>query len=553
MNFPSQKATELLRRLHDSRSFWDKVTGRKEPPLRVFDEIASSGEWSTIPELANYLLSSANDIRNQVSRTIAHLIGGMNPADFVELDELCRTEWAYPSSTTRRLRELKPTDLEAFRSLRNAAEATGVASFHGNGFVRHAAVIELAKMNSGVELPFLLVRMNDWVPVVREEAASAVLLRVQSDYAAHLFRNLRLILRLKSCGRSQHAPVVGAVIELLQKPECSPILLEGMKSTDRWLRRNSFQIAIASKTFQETRLLNDVLSDADPIIRLWTIRNAVARLENTRLFPLLSMLVKDPFMSVRCEALNLYVQRLGSAAFDTLQNALFDRHASIRALARFWIQKWDTNHDFAMTYRQLLKTPDNQRTRGAILGLGETGTSTDADVLLPFLCSQQVGNRRATIQSLASLDGDRHAHLFFSLLQDDHPGISNEAAKALTTRCIPLFEQLEVLFASERRPHVRNNVFKLLARQTFWTRGSFYIEALGNPDIQIANRARRDFSNWMTHSCSMAAGPSVNELQKLETAIGKSTPHLTSWEIRQLRFHLDALKSSNRSNEPQHP
>lgn len=43
----------------------------------------------------------------------------------------------------------------------------GIATCHRSGFIREKAVVTLAECHSGTELPFLLVRLNDWIPQVR--------------------------------------------------------------------------------------------------------------------------------------------------------------------------------------------------------------------------------------------------------------------------------------------------------------------------------------------------------------------------------------------------
>jgi HEAT repeat protein len=52
-------------------------------------------------------------------------------------------------------------------------------------YVRQAAVEALGKIESGAELPFLLMRVNDWVPNVRNLAAELLEKRVRPDYVPH--------------------------------------------------------------------------------------------------------------------------------------------------------------------------------------------------------------------------------------------------------------------------------------------------------------------------------------------------------------------------------
>jgi HEAT repeat protein len=538
----SQKTSEVIRGLYAGEGFWGKLIGRQDPPLSAFDEIASSGEALAIPHLTTFLLNERSDVREATARTIGRLITNVASADFAQLDEACRNDWSYESSASSVWHRLKPTDVKQFWRLPSAVAIVGVASCHCSGFVRDAAVNELANIFDGSELPFLLVRLNDWVQVVREAAATAVLRRVRPDYATHFFRHLRLVYRLRSCGRSQHDQIVTAVTALLQEPSAASILREGIQSNDRWLRRESFRMAIAARSDQSTNLLKEMLSDSDPIMRLWATRNVVARLNDEELQPLLFGLVHDRFMPVRCEALNLLAQRATAAASDCLADALLDIHSSVRAVARHWIRTRQPEFDFASVYRHSLGVVSPVRQRAAILGLSETGTPADAEAMLPFLEAPFVSTRTAAIRALAALGGERYVEEFVAALTDEHPGISNEATRALANRASLFTESLQSLFRAESRPHVRKNVFKLLTSQPFWARGIFLFEALRDRDEHIIESGRCALRDWLMRSRSMATGPNPAELQQLWDSVKASAGMLTSSEVKELEFCLKTYK-----------
>jgi len=538
----SQKTSDLIRGLYAGQSFWEKLIGRQDPPLLAFDEIASSGEALAIPHLTTFLLNGRSGVREAAARTIRRLITSVPSTDFAQLDEACRNDWSYESSASSVWRRLKRTDVKQFWRLPSAVAIVGVTSCHGSGFIRDAAVNELANIFDGSELPFLLMRLNDWVGAVRESTATAVLHRIRPDYATHFFRHLRLVFRLRSCGRSQHEQIVTAVTGLLREPSAASILREGIQSNDRWLRRESFRMAIAAKSDQSTALLKEMLSDSDPIMRLWAARNVLARLNDAELQPLLFGLVHDRFMPVRCEALNLLAQRASADASNRIADALLDIHSSVRALARHWIRTRQPEFDFASVYRQSLGEVSPMRQRAAILGLSETGTPADAEAMLLFLDAPFVSTRKAAIRTLAALGGHRYVEEFVAALTDEHPGISNEATRALANRAGLFTERLQSLFRAESRPHVRKNVFKLLINQPFWARGIFLFEALRDRDEHIIESGRRALRDWLMRSRSMATPPNRNELQQLRDSVKASAGMLTSSEIQELEFCLKTYK-----------
>jgi HEAT repeat protein len=542
MKHPSQHTWELIRGLYASQSLWEKLVGNQEPSLSLFDEIGATDEALAIPHLTPFLLSGRSQVRDAAARSIGRLFNNVRSSDYPHLDEACRNDWAYESIAPTAWGRLKPTDVKQFLRLPNPIAVIGVTSFHGNGFVRYTAVHELAQIFDGLELPFLLVRLNDWVGAVRESAATAILNRIRTDYGQHFFRHLRLVFRLRACGRSQHEQIVTAVADLLQAPDAAPLLREGITSADRWLRRESFRLAISAKSAQNTELLKEILSDADPIMRLWAAKDVLSRLDDAELGPLLSGLLRDPFMPVRCEALTILSQRTSTERSRALRDALLDSHSSVRALARYWMRMQEPQFDFASFYRKAVVEGPAGQQRAAILGLGEARVSADANAVVPFLNAPFVGLRKAAIRTLAVLDQDRYVDQFITALTDEHPGISNEATRALASKTALITEQLQELFQAELPKHVRKNVFRLLIRQPFWARGIFLFQALRDRDEHLVELGLRGFRDWLTRSRSMAVGPTPSELRKLHASLKASAGMLAPHEVQELEFCLKSFK-----------
>jgi len=63
-----------------------------------------------------------------------------------------------------------------------------LSSFHPNGFVREEALRRLGLIEDGTELPYLLLRLSDWVPQVQAAALGLVSQRVRAGYAGHSLR-----------------------------------------------------------------------------------------------------------------------------------------------------------------------------------------------------------------------------------------------------------------------------------------------------------------------------------------------------------------------------
>lgn len=130
-----------------------------------------------------------------LSNLIARLTGAMRPAAQVHYDERVH----------RAIREVRACD-----SLEPLIDYLG----HYNGYVREAAIGRAVELGAPALLPALVVRLNDWVPTVRDKARDAVLALLgnldpgkDADAAMQLLVDVEW---LKKTRRSDHAAWIAA-------------------------------------------------------------------------------------------------------------------------------------------------------------------------------------------------------------------------------------------------------------------------------------------------------------------------------------------------------
>jgi hypothetical protein len=80
-----------------------------------------------------------------------------------------------------------------------------VAASHRNGYVREAAVRGLAESRDGRAVPYLLLRLNDWVNQVRAAAREAIEVFLQPAFASDIIAALPVVSALVRRTRADHA------------------------------------------------------------------------------------------------------------------------------------------------------------------------------------------------------------------------------------------------------------------------------------------------------------------------------------------------------------
>src|SRR5690348_1741050 len=88
-------------------------------------------------------------------------------------------------------------------------------SSHGSGFKRENAVRRLGMLGNPIAIPYLIERVNDWVPQVREAARSALSRLIRAGNGEAFVESLPAIMHLQTCTRDDHTELMQAVEDFL--------------------------------------------------------------------------------------------------------------------------------------------------------------------------------------------------------------------------------------------------------------------------------------------------------------------------------------------------
>ena len=417
----------------------------------------------------------------------------------------------------------------------------GLASFHHSGYVREAAVEELAKQRTGKELPFLLIRLNDWVSQVRDIAANAMRARVEPTYAVHFLANMRLVFRLRSCGRVDKQ-FVDEICGLLKRPECKQVLQAGMASKDKAIRRVSFQLAAEADPSTRTSIIRAVMTDPDAVARSWAVRHFLPDVTPDELPSVIEPMLKDRYMPVRRDALWIVATKRPDLAVKPLRSALLDNHISMRETARQFLAVADVK-DARAFYADAIERGEDKQRFAAICGLGETGSASDVKFLTLFLNSTSTKLRRAAVYAVGKLDVEGQLEKLAGILSDEKPSVSREAMKALLpkARYIPLAD-LEHLVASSTNFYIRRNALTLILHADKWKKIPILLEVCVDKEVRLAEQAARALRDWSVNYNSSFAEPTREDFERIQTALGKfekALPHKFADDLRAcLKIHF---------------
>lgn len=501
----------LLRELY-GRPAWNAwLPGEIAWRVEVIERVASQGDAAAIPDLMRFAMDSTPAVAGAARTGLRQLIATLDSRDLPELELTLRyCSYWHPKDAWR---TLQAVDVERFAGKDDRTTWLGCASFHHRGYVRERAVRLLDEVRDGLEVPYLLLRLNDWVPEVRAAARESVLRRLRRDRIEPFVKHAVLLFQLAHCRRVDHADVLAVAMGRLTDDENLPRLLELLEREDRALRRTAFRLATERNGGHLARLLAFGATSSDPILRLRAARRAGEFLADAALDEALPAMRNDRSMPVRREALRILMRRRPAAVPQALTGALFDHHRSIRELAQFHLKRGGT--DVAAIYRSAAQAVPLSAV--ALRGLGETGTRHDAALLQPFLTHASPAVRQAAVFALGRLMGDDAPDALLTSLCDVSPRVVREAAAALLGKCGPGHcERLWTIYTSDERSVVRAAVVRLLGDCSFWDALPYLLRAVVDDRAHVAALARRRIE-WRYNR--LFTKPSSERASRIEAAL----------------------------------
>jgi HEAT repeat protein len=386
------------------------------------------------------------------------------------------------------------------------------------------------------ELPYLLLRLNDWVGQVRQAARDAVADRITTDYIGPFVANLALVVRLERARRADLHGLLDRIHLLISSAEAVPALIQAMNSRNKEARRASFRLLVSREPDDLERRLRIALHADDPIIRLRAAAEAIERLEQTQLLPLLETMSDDTAAPVRLEALVAWVNRFPEQAGERLQGALLDRSAAVRAQARYYIRQRE-GMDFAQFYRDALATSQPDGLVVALSGLVETGSPADAAHIGSYLTHPSARVRRTAIRCVMTLGSDQFTHPVLERVFDDSTSVSRQAAVFLQPYAASIgATTLWALFELARSVHVRRSLLLLLARLPKWESVCYLVRAAAVGDHVTASWARERLRRWQARYNQGQTAPSGEQLDRLAAALSEAAAYLYEEDRMMLRF-----------------
>jgi HEAT repeat protein len=491
----------------------------------LLNQIAAFDHPAALPVIVRFLLSKEPATRSLASKAIAEISSRLSVKEILHLNELILSKQNW--HVVQEWWKVKPSQVSAYAGsafAEHRAYVLGLLSIHANGYVRHEAVRQLSLLEDGEEVPYLLIRQNDWVQSIANDAKHAVANRLNESYLPHFAKYLDLVLRLNRSTRLDNSETVDRILALLFSEGQRQVLKSAVATIERETLRAIIAKGLDIPGDHHSFLIKLGLASPDPVARLQSCRKLLDVYGTAEIEPVLVKLRSDRFIPVRREALLVSAKIFPDHARQLFQEGLFDPSRAIRELCRFHLTKLGTT-DFASIYRVALI--ENDDLLPAMIGLAETADGTDMEYFKHLSRHPLATRRSAAVQGLGrSLDGQPFPDCL-RLLNDPGPRVVREVRKSLKEQVLLL--SLDELFAvalGGERDFNRKNAVVLIAERGKWASLPWLIRIATEADEETAGVALEEI-RFHLRANKVFTKPTHEQNQQIVSALNDAGSHLS--------------------------
>ncbi|MBR6309159.1 MAG: hypothetical protein IKR39_11190 [Lachnospiraceae bacterium] len=401
--------TEPESNFHMRMSYFDKA-------YREFIE----GDEKKLPAVYSYIASGDIKVTVKAAEAVARYMEKLDYTGICSLEDWFRQftsmEWSID------WKEIEPKSIKTMTKA-DYLWVLRLGTFHPNGFFREKCIRELKADKASV--PFVILRLNDWVKQVRNVAEEACL-SVTGMSGTEIIAYLPYLEKVKRGIRANNAVI---------KEFEDRMAAEAGKHSDL------FDKSFVRKYDVKTRKAAYRLFAGRKLLSKDEINSIISLEKNSQIQALLMTLLMDNYdvsteelddylkhksVTVNYKALECKYKRV-SNSWDGLEDFLLAKSAGMRAYVRYILER-HTQTDVAAYYKMRLET-DNRKI--CIQGLGECGTKEDAETLKPYLEDSDEGIVKVTLHAIGSLLREDGAEIYWRFLQDAHEVVARQAYREI--------------------------------------------------------------------------------------------------------------------------
>jgi len=509
--------------------FWNKNQGWFGRQLDENIMALNNGDFSKIPWVFCVFAESHSLSKVSASIALRDTLSKLQFNDIIRIDEQMRQTTSMEWSINWRKLQVE-NFLTPAMSINDRRAVIVFASFNPNGFIREQAVRMMAEYSG--TLPYIILRQNDWVIQVRQAAIKAFSERLQKLSAGEILCALPFVEKLRWSNRSSHEEYIKSFFDKLTCPERKEDLFQGLQSENVRTRKICVQALLNLTCPDFEQVLWTLKREPDPFMRKIIYEKLC--LLGQDMIEYSHILLHDRYPANRMLALQYLYGVNKHGALPLAKEMLLDKSAIVRELSRKIVQEYDPKFNISLFYLEHIEND----TVAAILGLGETGQKTDADIAEKYLGDPRVAVVRATIITLMRLDSKRFLPRIIEMLSDSRIGVVKTAQHLIMKYGVADYTRIQEIFFNTKYNHVKIKCANILFSAPKWQSLIYMLEALACEMEDVQKLTIQAINDWLVKFNKSFAEATSQQKETAHNLICSHGEHLSDPTKRELQFIL---------------
>lgn len=455
--------------------FWKKKSSKKEDIEKYMDYVSRTalpgmkeGNVVYLNSLQRiFTIKEAQHAHMEAADIFLALFDGISAKKICQIDEKSRSYsvyyWKLREKSDWMVQRLKREELPYLTDEQYIASLCA-GTLHSDGYCRQECVEALREWRNC--LPYLVLRLNDWVAQVRDSAYASAMYRISVCEIKELFSALPMLDKVKHSGRwerPQVEEIEQAIRQRMRVKFCDCRLWEipsyevsVKNSIYRFVNQNEILdlmqleqlMTLEKSSFGKRMLIQTILRQQD--------------CDETRICRYL----QDKSSVVRYHAMeHYYGQR--KDAWDGLEGMLLDKTRRVRDNAAFILRKHRVFDVLGYYIEQLDKGND----KIALLGIGENGTEKELNIVVSYLNDADLFVRRTALIAYGMLAKEQGEDVYWAFLKNPDQLFYIQAYRLIVKYDIrysakAIYEE----YMECREKPVAHYLLRLLTREPSWQR-----------------------------------------------------------------------------------
>lgn len=414
------------------------------PPLPLIATSLKKGSLGDIPQLCIELLDEnkviAQEAASKITQLITHNYAKINWSAF---DQSCR--YILPPERLKIFASPKWLAHVQDCSSEEKAHIFGIISMNANGYLREEALNILTHLPTPAIIPYIILRLNDWVPPIRTQALIGCQHRLFTFHPTDLIRNFTLMRWLRLANRANLSPFQKGLYDYISAPNFRKEIFPYLRTAS--VKENLFYWDLLKGHLTTSPdLLTPCLTNKHPEVRCWLL-NTLPHGKHLQFIQ--EQLLQDSSIRVQYAALRSIPQQYRANYRPSFEKSLIHKSKKIREYSRFVLSSLEY-HDFRNIYKNMLNTTPPKDHPRALAGWCEVAIYDDLPPLQELLTHSHNKVRLTAFQAFARLEVTKNPDPYLVGIRDNNAKVRSICVKELQQMAYVVQEQMASLLQT---PH----------------------------------------------------------------------------------------------------